>query len=107
MKKFFKSKKPTHQILRGSLLLVALLLLVDALSLTIERSHKPLHSGAPTFTVCHAIPRQNMQPIVLGKGERYFCSNDGCYSDRYEELSVVGSYEDANTCAGIAKKLSL
>ncbi len=105
MKKFFKTKKPSHRLLRCSLLFIALLLLVDGLSLLIQRNQAPLHAGAPTFTVCHAIPRKNMQPILFGKGDRYFCSNDGCYSDRYEELSVIGSYEDANICAGIAEKL--
>jgi hypothetical protein len=79
---------------------------MNALFLTVEEGKRPMHSGAPTFTVCHAIPKQEMSKLTQGRGERYFCSNDGCYSDKYEEMSVVGSYEDGNTCAGIAENLN-
>ncbi len=100
-------KKPYRRFLRGSVLLVVFIVLVDLLSIAIANKAEPLHAGAPTFTVCHAIPRQGVTNFYgKARTERYFCSNDGCYSNRYEELSVVGSYEDANTCAGIAEKLS-
>lgn len=100
-------KKPYRRFLRGSLLLVVFIVLIDLLSIVLASRTAPLHAGAPTFTVCHAIPRQGVANFYgKARSERYFCSNDGCYSDRYEDLSVVGSYEDANTCAGIAEKLS-
>lgn len=92
------AKKPYRRFLRGSLLLVLLIALVDLLSLTMERRTERLHAGPPTFTVCHGVKATG--------GDRYFCSNDGCYSTKSEEMTVVGSYEDGNTCAGIAKKLS-
>ena len=93
-----KSRKPRHRFLRGSLLLVFLIVLVDLITLVMNRVEGQVHGGAPTFTVCHAVQRQD-------KGERYFCSNDGCYSSEREEMTVVGSYDDGNTCAGIAEKL--
>ena len=89
-------KKYPHRILRNSLLLALLILLIQILSLAMDDTKEPLHAGAPTFTVCHATERQ-------GTGERYFCSNDGCYSTKSEEMTVIGSYEDGNTCAGIAE----
>ncbi len=100
-------KKHYRRLLRGSLTLVFFVVLIDLLSIAIASRTERLHAGAPTFTVCHAIPRQGVTNFYgKARTERYFCSNDGCYSDRYEELSVVGSYEDANTCAGIAEKLN-
>jgi hypothetical protein len=97
MKKLLRSKKAHHWFLRSILLVALSVVLIDTLSFTLERSI-PLHRGAPTFTVCHAISKER-------EGERYFCSNDGCYSDDEEEVTVIGSYPDANTCAGIAENL--
>ncbi|MSR67920.1 hypothetical protein EXS65_03815 [Candidatus Peribacteria bacterium] len=98
MKKLLHSKKAHHWFLRSSLIVVFSIVLIDTLSFTLERSI-PFHRGAPTFTVCHAVSKN-------GEGERYFCSNDGCYSDEDEEMTVVGAFEDGNTCAGIAENLS-
>ena len=99
MKKFFSSKKTQNWFLRSSLFVVLLIVLIDTISFTIDRQTAPIHAGAPTFTVCHAVQHDR-------GGERYFCSNDGCYSTKAEEMTVIGSYEDGNTCAGIAENLS-
>ncbi len=98
MKKLLHSKKVHHWFFRSALVIVLLIVLIDALSFTISRTVVPLHSGPPTFTVCHAVKKDEV-------GERYYCSNDGCYSDGDEEMTVIGSYEDGNTCAGIAENL--
>lgn len=100
------SRKKQYPYLRTSLLTVLLVVLLNTLFFTADRPNRQMHGGAPTFTVCHAIPRAQKQEVSQGRGERYFCSNEGCYSDDYEEMSVIGSYEDANMCAGIASNLN-
>ncbi len=91
------ARKPYRRFLRGSLLLILFIVLVDLLSIVMNSRTERLHAGAPTFTVCHGVKATG--------GDRYFCSNDGCYSTKSEEMTVVGSYEDGNTCAGIASNL--
>lgn len=97
MKKLFHSKKVHYWLYRSTILVVVLIVILHTLSFVVDRRHTPLHSGPPTFTVCHGVKKAG--------GERYFCSNDGCYSTKSEEMTVVGSYEDGNTCAGIAGNL--
>lgn len=106
MKITSKSLKKQYPYLRTSLLTVLLVVLLNTLFFTADRQQGPMHGGAPTYTVCHAIPREEKAGVNQGRGDRYFCSNDGCYSDDYEEMSVIGSYEDANMCAGIAENLN-
>ena len=58
-----------------------------------------LHNAAASSVVCHAIPKTSAGT------ERYFCSAHGCYSDEDSDITVVGSYEDEDTCRGIAGSL--
>ncbi len=103
--KQLRLRKKKYPYFRTSVLTAVLVVLINTLFFTAEEGKRPIHSAAPTFTVCHAIPKQETSKFAQEKGERYFCSNDGCYSDNDEEMSVIGTYEDGNTCAGIAKNL--
>ncbi len=78
-----------------------LILLVDAATIRSYEHRLAEHAAAPTFTVCHATPKSQK----ASSSEKYYCSNEGCYSDETYTMSVIGSYQDGNTCAGIAKHL--
>jgi hypothetical protein len=77
---------------------LVLILLVDVVSMRGYERRLSLRAAAPTYTVCHAEEKE-------GNREKYYCSNEGCYSDDMYEATVVGSYEDGNVCVGIAKSL--
>ena len=101
MKKSLTTQKLMKKVAAFSLITVLFVVLLDLVTIRGYEHQLAQHAAASTFTVCHGIPKKTM-PV---SHEKYYCSNEGCYSDDQFEMSVIGSYQDGNTCAGIAKSL--
>ena len=104
MKKYLCNTHTIKRLMTCGLGTVILTVLVDTVMIRRYEHRLAKHAAAPTFTVCHAVEK----PHSLGTRsypEKYLCSNEGCYSDEVYDMSVVGAYQDGNTCAGIAKNL--
>ncbi len=98
MKKNPQSRTPLHRrsFLLGALFVIAAIAALDAFGL---QRPPDSHAAASSYIVCHAVAKDP------AGGEQYFCSQQGCFSDADEVVTVVGSYEDPATCSGIADTL--
>ena len=97
-----KHTNPLHTrrrlMLSAFVFVLAVLVLQTSVSYIGFGSKKDVHAAASTFVVCHVLPGN------VG-GERYFCSQEGCFSSDKETMSVVGTFEDESMCAGLSKEL--
>ena len=101
MTKHLRNPRVLKRLLAFGLATVLLTVLVDTVMLSRYEHRLAQHAAAPTYTVCHA----SAKPDRSTYHEKYFCSNEGCYSNDVYEMSVICAYQDGNTCAGIAKSL--
>lgn len=89
-------KASKHVYVGAGLLLILVIVAVEAIHTAAPLRDSPRHTAAPTYTVCHATGEYD---------ERYYCSTEGCISDAEWKVTVVGTYEDAAMCSGIAERL--
>ncbi len=103
--RFQHRTKPTlRRILSLIFVTIAFVLVADLLSIAHYKNRLASHGAALTYTVCHAIQKP-IARVQVDVPEKYYCSNEGCYSDEVYDANVIGAYQDGNTCAGIAKNL--
>ena len=105
MKKKHKDNGMTHVYIGAGLLAVLGIVCFDAYGATDNAAQNTAHAAPPTYVVCHGVDNK----VLAGHAkpaERYYCSTEGCISDAESTVTVVGTYENALTCSGIADRFT-